>query len=353
MSENHIFQKTFIWSAPSNIALVKYWGKTGLQRPMNPNLSFTLEKARTWVELKWVPGQFDGKNFEFIFGDVPASEKFRSKLTKAFALWAEVEKLTFPGIPKLRTHNNFPHSAGIASSASSFAALASAFWETQVVIQNREWKTEDSIQASRLARLGSGSACRSLFGRLVSWGKCSDFFMNGSDDFATALDSNIPSTNLQWRDAVILVDQQPKKVSSSAGHELMDHHIFKVSRESQARNNFREIYQCLVEANWPRFIERVEEEALTLHALMMTSRPSVILTQPLSWELIQEIRNFRQSTGLNICFTLDAGPNIHVLYHKDHALEVEVWLQKMATQKSLSLHWDEVGMGPRNEGEHK
>ena len=353
MSVNHIFQKTFSWSAPSNIALVKYWGKTGLQNPLNPNLSFTLEKARTWVELKWEPGRFEGKNFDFVFGELPASEKFRSTLIRAFSLWTEVEKLTFPGIPKLRTRNNFPHSAGIASSASSFAALACAFWETQVELQHRQWGVEDTIKASRLARLGSGSACRSLYGRLVSWGAFPAFSSKGSDDFATAIDSNIPSENLKWRDAVVLVDQQPKKVSSTAGHELMDHHIFKQSRELQARDNFKTIYQCLVEGNWPRFIERVEEEALTLHALMMTSRPSVILAQPLSWELIQDIRDFRQSTGATVCFTLDAGPNIHVLYHESCSTVVEGWLQRLASQKKLSIHWDEVGMGPRNEGEHR
>jgi diphosphomevalonate decarboxylase len=97
-----------------------------------------------------------------------------------------------------------------------------------------------------------------------------------------------------------------------------------------------------------RFIEIVEEEALSLHALMMTSRPSYILLKPESLLLIEKIREFREKTQIPACFTIDAGPNIHLLYPSKDALAVKVWIEKDLLSAMPELKWihDEVGMGP-------
>src|SRR5690606_21097196 len=153
------------WSAPSNIALVKYWGKRPVQLPGNASLSLTLDHSRTTVEATWMKAENFKLNFSFEGMEKPAFakkvEQWILSLSKQYPLLNNLE-LNF------KTSNTFPHSAGIASSASSMAAMALVLGD----ILNLRTKGEDEWlkEVSNLARLGSGSAARSLFSHAASWG---------------------------------------------------------------------------------------------------------------------------------------------------------------------------------------
>ena len=166
---------TVTWQAPSNIALVKYWGKKDNQIPQNPSISFTLSNCKTITTLHFQPKE-SNNNFEFeIFLDGQKQDSFKSKIETFFT---RVEHY-LPFIKnykfKIETENTFPHSSGIASSASGMSALALCLLDIEQQLLNEKHTDEMfNKKASFLARLGSGSACRSIAGDLVVWGKHSE-----------------------------------------------------------------------------------------------------------------------------------------------------------------------------------
>ncbi|RZJ26047.1 MAG: diphosphomevalonate decarboxylase, partial [Flavobacterium sp.] len=166
---------------------------------------------------------------------------------------------------------------------------------------------------SFLARLGSGSACRSVKGSVIVWGNHAE--VNGSSDlFGVELPSKTHDNFRNYQDTILLVDKGEKQVSSTVGHELMHNHPFAEQRFLQAHENLSKIKTVLENGNLNEFVSIVESEALTLHAMMMTSMPYFILMKPNTLEIINRIWNFRQKSNIPVCFTLDAGANIHILY---------------------------------------
>ncbi len=167
-------------------------------------------------------------------------------------------------------------------------------------------------KASFLARLGSGSACRSIKGNVVIWGNHNET-ANSSDLFGVELTELHPNFK-NYQDTILLVDKGEKQVSSTLGHDLMNGHPFAQKRFEQAHHNLSAMKSILAKGDIDGFVKLVESEALTLHAMMMTSMPYFILIKPNTLEIINKIWKFRQQTGMPVCFTLDAGANIHVLY---------------------------------------
>jgi diphosphomevalonate decarboxylase len=168
-------------------------------------------------------------------------------------------------------------------------------------------------KASFLARLGSGSACRSIEGGLVVWGEHSEF-VNSSDLYGAKYQNPVHNIFKNYQDTILLVDKGAKQVSSSVGHNLMHGHSFAQARFSQAHENLSALKEVFKSGDLNSFIEIVESEALTLHSMMMSSKPYFILMKPNTLEIINKIWEFRATTGLPVCFTLDAGANVHVLY---------------------------------------
>ena len=309
----------FQWSAPSNIALVKYWGKKDNQIPANPSVSFTLNNCKTITKLA-----FDKKNistaldvtnefsFDLLFEGKP-KEDFKPKIQKFF----ERIEIYLPFLKDyhftIDTQNTFPHSSGIASSASGMAALAMNLMSLEKAL-NPEM-TEDYFyqKASLLARLGSGSACRSVKGQVVAWGNQAN--IEGSSDlFGVEFPYSIHENFKNYQDTILLVDKGEKQVSSTVGHELMHNHPFAERRFAQAHENLDKLISIFKNGNLEEFIKVVESEALTLHAMMMTSMPYFILMKPNTLEIINRIWKYRNETKIPVCFTLDAGANVHVLY---------------------------------------
>lgn len=332
---------SFKWQCPSNIALIKYWGKHGNQLPCNPSISYTLDKAHTITQLNYEKGSdlrflFEGKAAPAFSGRI---EKFLNQLSekempflKNFALEIESE-------------NSFPHSSGIASSASGMGALALCLVSME---EKLGFLKEDFFQrASHIARLGSGSACRSVFGKMALWGQ-TDSVMDSSDSFALPMEKQVDSAFLDIKDAILIVSKGKKSVSSTAGHALMNGHAYAEQRFQQAEHNLRALLTVMQSDDWNSWGKIIEQEALSLHAMMMSSETPYLLMEPNSIAIIRSIWDKRKKENWPLYFTLDAGPNVHLLYPQNIAEEVEAYINDELVVYCEKNYWisDQVGSGP-------
>ena len=337
------------WRSPSNIALVKYWGKKAVQIPLNPSISFTLSKSYTETTVEYSPAA-EGESAVQFFLEGEINEQFGEKIHAYFkgldTIFPFLKQLKFT----IRSSNTFPHSAGIASSASGMSALVLCLCSIeQKHFGGMESKEAFFQKASYLARLGSGSACRSLYGGMVSWGKV-DGRIETSDLWGTQQIKNVHPDFLTFNDSILIVDAAQKKVSSRIGHGLMNSNPFSAERFKQAQSNILRLMDVLQAGDMDEFINITESEALTLHAMMMTSNPYYLLMKPNTLNIIERIFDFRESTGIPVCFTLDAGPNIHLLYPEKVSSKVKVFINdelKPFLHQSRIIE-DSVGAGPEN-----
>lgn len=336
------------WESPSNIALVKYWGKKKDQIPENPSISYTLNKCKTITELTYKPNE-DVGSFSFeVFLDGEKKDDFKPKIQTFFE---RVEQYV-PFLKQfhfiIETKNTFPHSSGIASSASGMSALALCLMSIEKDLSAEHEITDDFFnkKASFLARLGSGSACRSIEGDLIVWGQ-TESITDSNDLYGVKYPYEVHNNFKQYQDTILLVDKGEKQVSSTVGHNLMHGHPFAKNRFNQAHENIAKLKTILEQGDIEAFISLIESEALTLHAMMMTSMPYFILMKPHTLEIINKIWSFRKSTGLPIGFTLDAGANVHVLYPKKDANKILEFIQNelVAYCKNGEYICDEIGFG--------
>ncbi|WP_299556919.1 diphosphomevalonate decarboxylase [Seonamhaeicola sp.] len=342
------------WSSPSNIALVKYWGKKDNQIPANSSISFTLDNCKTVTTLRYSKKDHaDDFSFE-VFLDGDKKDSFKPKIETFF-------KRIEAYVPFLRdyhfvieTANTFPHSSGIASSASGMSALALCLMSIEKeliganVILSEAEESYFIKKASFLARLGSGSACRSIEGDLVVWGEHQDI-QGSSDLFGVKYPFEVHKNFKNYQDTILLVDKGEKQVSSTVGHGLMHNHPFAEERFKQAHDNLSTLINVFKAGDLDTFISIVESEALTLHAMMMASMPYFILMKPNTLEIINKIWVFRQETGSKVCFTLDAGANVHVLYPEAECEQVCEFIKNelVAHCQNGQYICDQIGFGAR------
>jgi len=312
--KNNVLSGTTHWNSPSNIALIKYWGKKSNQIPSNPSLSFSLNKCFTSTKVSFTKTKIDSLDFNFFFHG-KREQSFENKLKNYFDNISLYCSFLNGFKLKVESTNSFPHSSGIASSASSFAALSLCIMDIEKKINPSMSENDFFRKASFLARLGSGSACRSIKGFYSLWGQ-SDLFEKSSNLYSVKYSDKIKNVFKSLHDTVLIVDKKKKKFSSTQGHELMQNHIFSEARVSQAKVNLSLLKNALKFGDFNLFIKVVESEALSLHALMMTSDPQFILMKPNTLNIINKIWDFRKKTNTNICFTLDAGANVHLIYPK-------------------------------------
>ncbi len=336
------------WQSPSNIALVKYWGKKAGQIPANSSISFTLDSCHTRTKVEWEQVEADGSPFHFeIYVDGVESPSFRPKIETFFQRTSDL----LPFLPSVKmeihTSNSFPHSSGIASSASGLSALALCM--TDIALQMGTVEEEGFHRyASILSRLGSGSASRSVYGGLVVWGQHSAI-PGSSDSFGVEYPHHVEHVFTTYRDTVLLVEVGEKAVSSTKGHGLMEGHAFAEARFKQAEENMHEIIKHLQTGDVNSFGDLVEAEALTLHAMMMTSRPGYMLFRPNTIEILERIRRFRNDEKVPVHFTLDAGANVHLLYPAHVEQKVHTFVEselKPFCKDGRYIH-DQVGSGPK------
>lgn len=305
---------SFTWRAPSNIALVKYWGKRGEQLPANPSVSFTLDACATTTTLRYKKREYPDDDFVFeLYFDGAVKDSFKPKINDFFHRIGKYMPFLKHYHFTIETSNSFPHSSGIASSASGMSALALCLMSLEQEISGNITEEDFFRKASFIARLGSGSACRSIRGELVVWGSHPEI-AGSTDLYGVAYPGKVHPVFRTYQDTILLVDRGEKQVSSTAGHGLMHGHPFAERRFAQASENLSALQQVLETGDTEAFIAIVEREALTLHAMMMTGKPYFILMSPATLNVIRKIWSFRKETGIPVCFTLDAGANVHVLY---------------------------------------
>jgi len=332
------------WKCPSNIALVKYWGKFGRQNPKNPSISFTLDKSHTITDIAYQYNENqNGVELSFLF-EGKSKPAFEQKLKKYLESITDVFPLINNLSLNVSSQNSFPHSSGIASSASSMAALAMGLVDIQQQINPS--KTIDYFQASNLARLGSGSASRSVFPKVAVWGE-TILVDKSSNKYAVPYHQEMNPIFQTFADDILIVSANEKSVSSRAGHALMEDNPYAPARFKQANNHLDVLINAMKDGDLDTFGMIVEKEALTLHALMMASQPPYMLLEANTVNIIKEIQAFRKDTMVPVYFTLDAGPNIHLLYPIEFKVlvdELKADLKKYCVDGRIIE--DHVGNGP-------
>lgn len=312
------------WQAPSNIAIVKYWGKYGLQLPKNASLSFTLSKAFTKTSITYRPKSAQHQTLGIFLNKEPKPEflpKIQKFLNNIEPYCPYIADLDFD----INTHNSFPHSSGIASSASGFAALALCIMSIEKTLNPEMTDVFFYQKSTFLARLGSGSATRSVKGSHVLWGEHADLD-ESSNLFGIDKSRLVHDVFKDYQDTILLIDKGQKKVSSTVGHGLMNDHLFAEQRFKQAQDNILKLMSVLKSGDIESFINIMETEALSLHAMMMTANPYFILMQPNTLQVIYKIWAFRQETKQPVGFTLDAGANVHILYPKSNEKIIKAFI---------------------------
>lgn len=344
MSVSTQTQFSTTWRCPSNIALVKYWGKYGNQLPCNSSISLTLSNSYTEVTLELTQkATQDTVELAYFFEGKP-NEKFEKRVKQ----FIENNQNYFADLMnygiRIQSHNSFPHSAGIASSASAFGAISLALLEASYRLNQQELDAEFYEKASELARLGSGSASRSMFASYAMWGE-NEKVPHSTNQKAIQVNQIHPQFQ-SFCDTILIVEDEPKKVSSSVGHALMNNHPYAANRFEQANQRTAQMIEILKQGEMDAFIQITESEALTLHAMMMTSGDYYLLMKPGTIEIIEKVFEFRNATNLPVCFTLDAGPNIHLLYPESIETEVHQFIQTTLKPHFKSLIHDKIGNGP-------
>ncbi|WP_261805593.1 diphosphomevalonate decarboxylase [Lapidilactobacillus luobeiensis] len=312
--------------AYTNIALIKYWGKRDSQQmlPWNSSLSLTLDQFYTETKVTFLPKRSQQQQDEFIFAGV--AQPISAKVTRVLSLIRQQADLT--NFARIETDNHVPTSAGLASSASAFAALAAAGARAAGL-------TLDQRQLSILARHGSGSASRSIAGGFVVWHA-------GHDDQSSYAESLLPRVDFPIVVIAVLVDQRPKKVLSSTGMaQSVLTSPFYQAWVNTAEAGIETMTAAIKARDIPQIGALAEANAMQMHATTLSAVPPFTYFAPLTlriWELVQAIR----IKGLNCYLTLDAGPNPKLICARQDAERVIKALQKDEPQ----LRYTVCGPGP-------
>ena len=304
-------ERTASAAAHPNIAFIKYWGNrdNALRLPSNGSVSMNLASlyTRTTVtfhgdlksDVLWVNGEKSS----------PAAE------IRTAAFMDEVRRLV-PGIgyAEIISENSFPTGAGMASSASAYAALAMAA-SAAAGLNLKE------NECSRLARMGSGSASRSIPDGFCEWlAGCGD-----EDSYAVSI---APSAHWDLRDLIAVVSGEHKKVGSSAGHGMADTSPFQAERVRTAPGRVKNCREAILNQNFDALAEVSERDMIMMHAVMMTQDPPLFYWEPVSLRLIKLVREWREE-GLSCFATLDAGPNVHVICTPESTAELRGRMEKI------------------------
>ncbi|WP_297799783.1 diphosphomevalonate decarboxylase [uncultured Polaribacter sp.] len=339
---------SFTWQTPSNIALVKYWGKSNPQIPKNASISFTLNNCHTITRVDFIKKEKSNEVVFNLFFEGKQKDEFKPKIAEFFKRVQSYCPYILEYEMTINSENSFPHSSGIASSASGLSAIAMCLMSLEKELNPNLSVDKIHKKASFLARLGSGSASRSIEGPLVVWGNHPE--IEGSSDlFGIQFPYKVHPFFENYQDVILLVDKGEKQVSSTIGHNLMHKHPFAENRFLQANENLSKMSKILQEGNSKDFINLVESEALTLHAMMLTSNPYFILMKPNTLEIINKVWEYRQENNSNICFTLDAGANVHVLFPENEKENILQFIDNQISKYCQKNHYicDTVGFGAK------
>lgn len=325
-------------SAPSNIAFIKYWGATDLEHalPANASLSMTLDVCRTTTTVQL--HDEEGPDAIRIASDEGTLTTAPESFSQRFARHVERlrERMGVHGRVEAVTRSSFPSDAGIASSASGFAALAYAI---SAAFDRLDTPEEMSIRA-RLS--GSGSAARSTFGGYVAWPSDPDKPDSPATQYA--------GSDIDLRDVIALVQRDPKHVSSLEGHRRAATSPHFATRQKNLPERMSRLSDALTGGDFDTFTELLEEETIDLHLVAMSSTPPIIYWEPGTLEVLRRVRRLREQDSIPCAFTMDAGANVHVICPPASEDVVAASLGELPSVHGVIR--DRVGSGPRSESEH-
>jgi diphosphomevalonate decarboxylase len=324
--------------APSNIAFIKYWGTRDVEQtlPYNPSLSMTLSRCVTKTTVEHFP---EGSEDEIVFrledGSLqPMTEVFSRGVLRHLDRLRK--RASVGGSFRVATQNSFPTGAGLASSASGFAALT-------VAVVDALGLEVSAQELSVLARLsGSGSAARSVLGGYVEWPAGGD----ETEGHAVAIAA---ADHWQLQDLIAILDTKPKSVSSREGHQLATSSPYFAPRLELLPLRLERIRSAIREKSFEQLAPVVEEEAIDLHLIAMSSNPPIFYWQPATLDVLATIRRLR-GEGLAVCATMDAGANVHTICLPEHADRIASELQAIPGVSAVIR--DGVGTGPEASAEH-
>ena len=291
--------------AHPNIALIKYWGNrdNDLRLPANGNISINLDGLFTRTRVTF-SASFGADSLRI--GDEPVTGPGLERVSTFLELVRQMAGMNERA--EVVSENNFPIGTGIASSASAFAALALAAAKAAGLdLEERE--------LSRLARRGSGSASRSVPGGFVEW------FMGETEQDSYAK-SIAPPEHWDLADCVAVVSTGHKKTGSAEGHPLAPTSPLQAARVADAPRRLALCRKALMERDFEALATIVELDSDMMHAVMMTSNPGLFYWQPASIKVMESVRKWRKG-GLQACYTVDAGPNVHVVCPWEYIGETE------------------------------
>ena len=297
--------------ANPNLAFIKYWGNRDnlLRLPMNGSISMNLDGLYTRTTVSFQPSlPFD----ELIINGHEVAGKGRDRLSYVLDIIRGMANL--PDRAEIMSENNFPSGAGIASSASAFAALALAGSVAAGL------KLSES-ELSRLARRGSGSAARSIPGGFVEW----QMGTGDQDSFAFSI-AGPEHWNLV--DCIAIVSAEHKKTGSTEGHAVAHTSSLQTARVEDSPRRLEICRQAILERDFDTFASIVELDSDMMHAVMMTSTPALHYWKPASLEVMSCVRDWR-TEGMQVCYTVDAGPNVHVICPEAESEVVEKRLREI------------------------
>jgi diphosphomevalonate decarboxylase len=301
--------------AHPNIAFIKYWGNrdNALRLPMNGSISMNLDGLVTRTSVSFQPSlALD----EFVLNSREMTGHALERVSAMLDLVRAKAGLKLRA--EVVSENNFPIGAGIASSAAAFAALALA-------ASRAAGLDLPEAELSRLARRGSGSACRSIPGGFVEWQPGT----GDEDSFAFSI-----ATPDHWllADCVAVVSAGHKSTGSTEGHALAGTSPLQEARVADAPRRLEICRQAILQRDFAMFAEIVEQDSDLMHAVMMTSRPALFYWEPATLSVMDMVRTWRKE-GLPVAYTIDAGPNVHVICLQERADEVR---EKLSALQGVS-----------------
>jgi diphosphomevalonate decarboxylase len=281
--------------AHPNIAFIKYWGNRDevLRLPVNGSISMNLAGLETRTSVTFVEAYQDDS---LTLNSRPATGAALKRVSAFLDLVRQMAGIQTRA--EVTSQSNFPTGAGIASSASGFAALALAAIQAAGI-------PLDEAGLSRLARRGSGSACRSIPAGFVEW-------QVGNGDTDSYAVSIAPSGHWPLVDCIAIVSSHPKATGSTEGQALAGTSPLQAGRVSDAPRRLELCRNAILRRDFATFADIVELDSNMLHAVMMTSNPPLYYWQPATLTVMQAVQAAR-AKGLPVCYTVDAGPNVHVI----------------------------------------
>lgn len=308
--------------APANIAFIKYWGKKdeNLRLPENGSISMNLSNLHTTTAVEFS---------QYFTADSVEINKNKGEERRVINFINKIRKLAKISYKvKVISQNNFPTASGLASSASGFAALTLAATAAAGLHLSEK-------ELSILARVGSGSACRSIPDGFVEW-------IEGNSNETSYAISLYTADYWDIVDIVVIVSEDEKDVSSTHGHEIATTSPFFQTRIAKIKEKIKKLKNFIKEKNFQKFGELIEAEALELHTIMLTSTPSLIYWHPATIKIMKEVKKLRQK-DLPVYFTIDAGPHLHLICQKENTDKIAIKLKQFREINKIIVNYAAVG----------